>query len=92
MLILISVLCSREHWQADILSVFQRYRLLGCALNDPKIFFRNLTENCTTFPDIRVTVFVWSGNANHPRAQWRPKIRLHPPGGAKQLVQPIYSG
>ena len=34
MQILISMLGSREHWEADILSAFQRYRLAGCALQD----------------------------------------------------------
>jgi len=48
MQILISMLGSREHWQADILSAFQRHRLPGCALQDIKIFLRHLTENVDT--------------------------------------------
>jgi len=42
------MLGSRGHWQADILSAFQRHRLPGCALNDIKMFLRNLTEKFTT--------------------------------------------
>jgi len=34
MQILISMLGSREHWQADIMSAFQRHRLLGRTLQD----------------------------------------------------------
>jgi len=49
MQILISMLGSREHWQADILSAFQRYDLPGCALQDIKIFLRQLTENVNTY-------------------------------------------
>jgi len=49
MQILISMLGSREHWQADILSAFQRYRLAGCALQDIKVFLRNLTETFNTY-------------------------------------------
>jgi len=47
--ILISMLGSREHWQADILSAFQRHCLPGCALADIKLFLRHLTENVNTY-------------------------------------------
>ena len=49
MQILISMLGSRVHWQADILSAFQRHRLPGCALNDVKMFLRNLTKTFETY-------------------------------------------
>jgi len=49
MQILISMSGSREHWQADILSAFQRHRLPGCALQDIKVFMRNLTETFKTY-------------------------------------------
>jgi len=43
------MLGSCEYWQADILSAFQRHRLPGCALQDVKIFLRQLTENVNTY-------------------------------------------
>jgi len=49
MQIFISMLGSREHCQADILSAFQRHRLPGCALTDFKLFLRNLTETFETY-------------------------------------------
>jgi len=49
MQILISMLGSREHWQTDIMSAFQRHRLPGCTLQDIKVFLRQLTENVNTY-------------------------------------------
>jgi len=49
MLILITMLGSRDNWQADILSASLRYRPPGCALADVKDFLRNLTENYNTY-------------------------------------------
>jgi len=48
MQILISMLGSREHWQADILLVFQRHHLPGCALADIIFFLQHLTEKFNT--------------------------------------------